>query len=46
LKTYKKAGCWIVHIYGLWIDLNEAFRLGLVEDRFFEIAEEECDSDE
>ena len=29
LKTYKKAGRWIVRIYGPWIDLNEAFRLGL-----------------
>ena len=28
LKTYKKAGCWIVRIYWPWIDLNEAFQLG------------------
>jgi len=48
LKTYKKAGRWIVCIYGPWIDLNEAFRLGLAEDGFFEIAEEEeeCNDDE
>ena len=44
LKTYKKAGRWIVRIYGPWIDLNEAFRLGLVEDGIFEIeVEDECD---
>jgi hypothetical protein len=44
LKTYKKAGRWIVRIYGPWIDLNEAFRLGLAEDGFFEIeVEDECD---
>lgn len=48
LKTYKKAGHWIVRIYGRWINLNEAFRLGLAEDGFFEIAEEEeeCNDDE
>jgi hypothetical protein len=48
LKTYKKAGRWIVRIYGPWIDLNKAFRLGLAEDGFFEIAEEEeeCNDDE
>jgi hypothetical protein len=48
LKAYKKAGRWIVRIYGPWIDLNEAFRLGLAEDGFFEIAEEEeeCNDDE
>lgn len=45
LKTYKKAGHWIVHIYIPWIDLNEAFRLGLAEDGLFEIAEEDEDCD-
>lgn len=44
LKTYKKAGRWIVRIYGPWMDLNEAFRLGLAEDGFFEISE--CDDDD
>jgi hypothetical protein len=44
LKTYKKAGRWIVRIYGPWIDLNEAFRLGLAEDGFFEISDE-CEDD-
>jgi hypothetical protein len=44
LKTYKKAGCWIMHIYGPWINLNEAFQLCLAEDGFFEIeVEDECD---
>ena len=45
LKTYKKAGRWIVRIYGPWIDLNEAFHLDLAEDGFFEISEE-CNDDE
>lgn len=45
LKTYKKAGRWIVRIYGPWIDLNEAFRFGLAEDGLFEISEETCDDD-
>jgi hypothetical protein len=45
LRSYKKAGRWIVRIYGPWIDLNEAFWLGLAEDGFFEI-EEEDESDE
>jgi hypothetical protein len=39
LKTYKKAGRWIVRIYGPWIDLNEAFRMGLAEDGFFELSD-------
>jgi len=40
LKTYKKAGRWIARIYGPWMDLNEAFRLGLAEDGYFEISDE------
>ena len=43
LKSYKKAGRWIVRIHGPWLDLNHAFRLGLAEDGFFENEEEECD---
>jgi hypothetical protein len=46
LKAYKKAGCWIVRIYGPWLDLPEAFRLGLAEDGIFVIEVEEEDSDE
>jgi hypothetical protein len=34
-----------VRIYGPWIDLNEAFRLGLAEDGFFEITEDEEEFD-
>lgn len=40
LKPYKKAGRWIVRIFGPWIDLNEAFRIGLAEDGFFELSDE------
>jgi hypothetical protein len=40
LKPYKKAGRWIVRIFGLWIDLNE----GLAEDGFFELSDE-CDEE-
>jgi hypothetical protein len=44
LRAYKKAGRWIVRIYGPWIDLNKAFQLGLAEDGFFEIeVEDESD---
>ena len=45
LKTYKKAGRWIVRIYGPWIDLNEAFRIGLAEDGFFELSNESDDDE-
>ena len=45
LKTYKKAGRWIVRIYGPWIDLNEAFQFGLADDGFFEISKDGCDDD-
>lgn len=37
LKVYKRAGRWIVRIYGPWLDLNQAFRLGLAEDSIFNI---------
>ena len=37
LKVYKRAGRWIVRIYGPWLDLNQAFRLGLAEDSIFDI---------
>lgn len=46
LKAYKKAGRWIVRIYGPWLDLPEAFRLGLAADGIFVIEVEEEDSDE
>ena len=45
LKTYKKAGRWIVRIYGPWIDLNEAFHIGLAEDGFFELSNESDDDE-
>ncbi|KAH9984331.1 hypothetical protein BJV77DRAFT_966229 [Russula vinacea] len=43
LKAFKKAGQWIVRIYGPWLDLNQAFRLGLAEDGIFDIETTEDD---
>jgi hypothetical protein len=37
LRAYKKAGQWIIHRYGPWLNLNKAFQLGLAEDGFFKI---------
>src|SRR5215471_15761832 len=41
LEVYKKAGRWIVRAYGPWINLAEAFHVGLAEDQLIKIEESE-----
>jgi hypothetical protein len=43
---YKKAGRWMVCIYGPWINLNEAFRRGLAKDGFFELEKPDDQEDD
>lgn len=43
LRAYKKVGQWIIHIYGLWINLHKTFHIGLAEDSFFQIENEDSD---
>ena len=43
LRAYKKAGHWVICIYGLWLNLNEAFHMSLAEDGVFKIETTEDD---